>query len=648
MKNNQYKSFLIPITLLSIIPIFLLSSFFIYINISTLTSYIQEDISQLKQQYLKSKKEFALNEVEKTDKLIKTNKLKVEEKLKALLKERVLLAHTIANKIYNQNKNTLSKDKIKEKIIDHLKVITHKNGKVFYFISDYKKNIILSHPIPKFINKDMTNFKDKRGKRLVKLRNQAISNDGFGFYKVYFNKPNDLSKEYPKLNAAVLFKPLNMVIGMGEYLDEIENEVKKDILNTFRSQNKYMKKDEHIFIIRINNLKGGNDFATLLLNPLDKDKEGNKISENFTDAKGFKYAKEMLNQLKEDGQANMTYHIKENGQIKKKYAYFKLQEDWNWVIGSGFNFENLNNSINNKKELLQKEQEEYIYKVIFWSVILFLVVLVISLYVSFLINKTIKRYIVQKDEDNKKILKQERIISEQSKLASMGEMIGNISHQWRQPLSIISSSATGMSLQNKLNALSENELEKTCNTINENAQYLSKTIDDFTSFIKNDKTLVSFNLQENINSFLCLVEPSIKKHKITVITNINEELKIISYPNELVQCYMNIFNNAKDAFKGSSFNEKYVFIEVIEDKNNILISFKDNAGGIPKDILPRIFEPYFTTKHQYHGTGLGLSMTYNLVTEGLKGDIKVENLDFTYENKKYKGAQFTLILPKLI
>ena len=254
-------------------------------------------------------------------------------------------------------------------------------------------------------------------------------------------------------------------------------------------------------------------------------------------------------------------------------------------------------------------------------------------------------YLLGISEDITEKKEQEKIILEQSKNAAMGEMIGNIAHQWRQPLSIISTGATGMLMQKQMASLSDEQFEKTCNIINDNTQYLSKTIDDFRNFIKNERKFVKFNLKENIEKFLNLVEPSFKRHHIKLILKLDTDVTLEGYPNELLQCFMNIFNNAKDALKNSAHSQKYIFIDTYKEDNNVIIKFKDNAGGIPKDILSRIFEPYFTTKHQSQGTGLGLSMTYNLVTDGMNGTIKVHNETFNYENEFYTGTEFTIILP---
>jgi PAS domain S-box-containing protein len=241
--------------------------------------------------------------------------------------------------------------------------------------------------------------------------------------------------------------------------------------------------------------------------------------------------------------------------------------------------------------------------------------------------------------------KQEKLISEQSKLVAMGEMIGNIAHQWRQPLSVISTSATGMQMKQEMNILDENSIQKSCSIINQNAQYLSKTIDDFKNFVKGNERKVEFNLYENFQSLLHLLEGTIKKYNIQIIENIDKDLFIKNLDNQLIQCYINIINNSRDAFNENNIEQRYIFINISKNNNNVIIDIQDTAGGIPKQYLNKIFEPYFTTKHESQGTGIGLNMTFKLITEGMKGNIYVCNSDYTYKNKHYYGAKFTIVLP---
>ena len=242
-------------------------------------------------------------------------------------------------------------------------------------------------------------------------------------------------------------------------------------------------------------------------------------------------------------------------------------------------------------------------------------------------------------------LKMEQDMMRSEKMAALGEMIANIAHQWRQPLSVISTGVTGMKMQKEYGILNDEEFDKTCQAINDNAQYLSKTIDHFSDFIKGERNKVEFDLRDNINNFLTLVQGSIKIHNINIVLDLEENIKINNYPNELLQCLFNIFNNAKDALVEKKIEDKYIFISSKIKKNHIIIKIKDNAHGIANSALPHIFEPYFTTKDKSKGTGLGLNITYNLVTKGMDGSIEAYNVSFIYNKNEYTGAEFRIELP---
>ena len=123
-----------------------------------------------------------------------------------------------------------------------------------------------------------------------------------------------------------------------------------------------------------------------------------------------------------------------------------------------------------------------------------------------------------------------------------------------------------------------------------------------------------------------------------------DDIKLEGYPAELIQCTLNIYNNAKDAIKENVHENRMIFITTSDNDGKIIIKIKDNAGGIPEDILPKIFEPYFTTKHQSQGTGLGLHMTYNLIVDGMRGNVEAHNVNYTYDEIEYKGAEFIITL----
>lgn len=246
--------------------------------------------------------------------------------------------------------------------------------------------------------------------------------------------------------------------------------------------------------------------------------------------------------------------------------------------------------------------------------------------------------------DNQNRLKEhEQLLIQQSKLASMGEMIANIAHQWRQPLSIISTSATGIKIQKEMGILDNPSEIKSLDCINENAQYLSNTIEDFRDFFKKSKTKNFVNLDNLLEKTLKLILSRLKNKEITIVKN-NLNIEFETYEREMIQVFMNIINNSIDALENKNY-DKFIFFESQKFEDKIIIKIKDNAGGIEENILDRIFEPYFTTKESKQGTGIGLYMCNEIIVKHLDGKILVSNESFEYKNQKYIGSLFVIELP---
>ncbi|WP_419765360.1 MAG: ATP-binding protein [Arcobacter sp.] len=246
--------------------------------------------------------------------------------------------------------------------------------------------------------------------------------------------------------------------------------------------------------------------------------------------------------------------------------------------------------------------------------------------------------------DITELKQKDEMLFHQSKMASMGEMIENIAHQWRQPLSTITTAASGVKLDYEYNTSSKENFYKLLNSIINNAQHLSNTIDDFRNFFKKDKKKEFFTLSKLLDKTMLLVESSFKNHDINVIKEIDETIEIENYKNELTQALINILNNAKDALNLKREENKYIEVSIFRKDDKAVIMIKDNAGGIDKDIINRIFEPYFTTKHQSQGTGIGLYMTHQIIVDHMKGNIEVENTVLKADDKTYKGCCFKITL----
>ena len=242
--------------------------------------------------------------------------------------------------------------------------------------------------------------------------------------------------------------------------------------------------------------------------------------------------------------------------------------------------------------------------------------------------------------------KNEQILMSQSKMAAMGEMIGNIAHQWRQPLSAISTAASALQMQKEFDILSDKEFEDLTHSIINNTQYLSTIIEDFRNFYKPNKDKEQFNMKDVMKVNLDLLSASFKSSDIEVIEDFSD-INIFSHKNELIQVVINLLNNARDAIVNQELqNPRYIFVKCYDNDENIIITITDNAKGIKEDLKCKIFEPYFTTKHKHQGTGLGLYMSKKIINESLIGHLVVENVDYTYNEEQYTGARFTISLPK--
>lgn len=233
------------------------------------------------------------------------------------------------------------------------------------------------------------------------------------------------------------------------------------------------------------------------------------------------------------------------------------------------------------------------------------------------------------------------IIYQQSKMAAIGEMTANISHQWRQPLSVISTASSGLLLKKSIDDLDDEFLINTLEQITQSTQYLSDTIEDFRNFYTPSREKTEFKIAHVVKKTLNLVKKRYESENIEVIKNISD-ITIVNFENEFLQVLINLLNNARDQLAKSTEIDKFIFINAYKKDTKIIFEIMDNGGGIKENIIDKIFEPYFTTKDKSIGTGIGLYMSEEIIVKHFEGQIKVENHTFTYEDKEYLGAKFTI------
>ena len=260
------------------------------------------------------------------------------------------------------------------------------------------------------------------------------------------------------------------------------------------------------------------------------------------------------------------------------------------------------------------------------------------------INNNLEIRIKKEVDEN---LKKDRLLSQHQKMVSMGQMIENIAHQWRQPLSLITTNASGIKLKKQINDLDDVFLEKAIDSILNTSKYLSNTIDDFRYFFKPQKEKENFYLEKCCEKTVDLVNPNFFNKDIKIVYKI-EDVMIHGYETELIQVLINILNNAKDALEFSPNEEKLIFIDIFKKDDKAIIEINDNAGGIDENIIDKVFEPYFTTKHQSQGTGIGLYMCKEILNKHMNGTITISNVIFEYENQPYKGTLAKIVLSDIV
>ena len=604
---------LIKIVPLSAVLIF--SVIITYIIINNNISKYNTTIKQLKTNLIKEKKELIKNQTNEIVKQINYEKDIALDKLKIRLKKRINNAYNISLNIYIENKS-INKSNIIKKIKDAIRPIRYDNNRGYFFIYDMKGTNILLPPAPKYEGKNMISLQDKKGFYMIKKSIQIAKNKNEGYIKWYWYKPNDNITTYEKIGYIKYLKELDIFIGIGEYFEDFKKEIQDELLQKILLSKTYNK--NYLFI---------------------EDYKGNFLSnaEDEINNKDFFIA---MKDIKNG--SFIEYKINNN---ILKLSYIKNIDDWQWYLGTGIYINEIDKLIQNNKNEFELRLKDTVISILISSILLTLLFLTILL---IFLNKIENQFLRYKNQILKEInvnKEKDKLLFEQSKMASMGEMIGNIAHQWRQPLSVILTLSSNIQMKLMMDDINKDEIDKSCKIINDNTNYLSKTIDDFRNFIMGDREKADFYIKNTLNSLVNIIDSTLKSNNVNLILDLNEDIKINGFENELLQCLMNICNNAKDALIEKNIENKLIIIDVNKINNKLVINIKDNGSGIPTNIIENIFEPYFTTKDKSKGTGLGLYMTYELVSKGMSGSVIADNIEFEYNNSKYKGAIFIIELP---
>jgi len=623
--------------------LFVLSLSFIItqVTLEDRKSIFKQELIQLEKDFLLTNKQRIKEEVEEVYNFILNEKQNSEKLLQEAIKNRVYEAHQVATNIYENEMNqeeghNHSQGHILNSIKYALGGIIYNKGRGYIFIDDVHGTKLLQPLNKEFEGKNLLEFEDAKGYKFVHKIVDTIKNKTETYDSYYWYKAGDKENAYKKMSFYKYFAPLNIAIGTGEYIDDFENELKEKVLK--RINKIRYGENGYIFIY---------DLEGTCLSHYKQNLVGqNRI--NYQDKEGRFLVKEIVEYGENNTEGYMSYEssIKpfSNIETNSKISYIKSFKDWGWSIGTGFYTDTLLGEIEDKKHNLEQSNNESLQKVIYISLFITFIFILISFYISKVIKNSFEEYRVNLNEEIKKTVEKDQQLIQQSKMAIMGEMIGNIAHQWKQPLSLISMSNGLIQLnQENKDIGSKEEVEKATDNIDNAVNHLSTTIDDFRDFFKPNKEKEFFRIQETLTKTCNLISSQFKNNNIEVIKEVND-ISVYGFQNELLQVIINIFKNAKDELVKSDIDKRFIFINVQKDESKVIIKIKDNAGGIPENIIDKVFDSYFTTKNDKEGTGIGLYMSKQIITN-MSGTITTQNVDFEFEDIKYKGAEFKITLP---
>ena len=466
----------------------------------------------------------------------------------------------------------------------------------------------------------------------------------------YLNKKKTLKKD-----ITTVFDILNYNINKSNLNDE---QLKADAIKLLNNITFEEKKSNYFFVYEVKNMQGGDDFAKLVVNPNRPDLVGQLISTKYEDTDGKRFREDFLKDIRETGESYTQYAYKKPASNESKYklSYFKYYEKWNWIISAGIYTDDIEDEIEIKRKDLQKKVKNQVAQ----NIILFLMFLSIAILISIAISQRID--LILKSYENKvrtnakeleelnqsleekvkeeieKNREKEQLLVQKSKFIALGEMISNIAHQWRQPLSELSSILMFIKFKYSINALDSETMQRKSQEADRVLEYMSHTIDDFRNFFMPKKEKEEFNLLKEVQLVMNIISSTLDNYNIKVEMNIDENIKIITYLNEYKQVVLNILSNAKDILIDKNLKNPLIKITVSEDKNYVILNIEDNGGGVLVEPKGKIFEPYFTTKEDSNGTGIGLYMSKIIVEKNMKGKLRVKNIN--------DGAQFSIYIPK--
>ena len=667
MENKKYT---LQIIMLPVVLVVVSVAVITAVHINVLNRHTAFEIATYEESYISEHKSTTRNTVEYVIDSINYSNSTISSRLDEFIKTKVENAVRAAESMYSVNAGKIPDEDIKQSIQQYLSEAEFANEDGYFFAVNLNTDRIIVHENPKLIGYDMGKHRDAKGLNVLALQKQLLSKSKGAFHDMYFTRPTG-EGEFNKRVYVSRFEPYNWLIGTGEYYDYIAEISKKEAIKAFN--NLTFDEDTSLFIIEIRKpTESGEKMAEMLFNSDNKSLTGKefKLSGNGSFPNG--YDKLYKKAASAEGGAFVEHAAAAAPDNSKKLTYTYFHDDWNWLIGGSFYFDRLNEYIKSKRSELLLLRQDNIRNSITLAFALSVISGLIALFTAKRINETITSFnnkITRMnaelnrrvEEEVQKNRKQEQIIFEQKKLADMGQLLSAISHQWRQPLNVL-----GLYGQEAASLFEEHDIEpefrKEFSEVHrEMVGFLSRTIDDFRKFFRPDKEKETYELKEIIKSLLYIVDIQFKNHDIEIKTLcrckktdhhvkdflgnpecVNGEYKINGYPGELKQALINILYNAKDAVEDSVaegvIDKGIVTMQFNFDDDKVEIRISNNGKPISEDVAENIFQPYFTTKDEGKGTGLGLFIAKASIEKNMNG--------LLYLDRGAEETTFVIILPR--
>ena len=431
-----------------------------------------------------------------------------------------------------------------------------------------------------------------------------------------------IKNDYIQIHKNIIKKEVYKIYNLISYSSKKENFVvsknfseetmKKIALNRINSL-KY-DKEGYIFILDYE--------GNFLLNPSKKLIEKNQI--NLKDKEGLPLIKKII-EIAQKGEDYLSYTSLPGTYYSQteKISFIKSFEPWKWIIGYGFYPNNVQPYIEERLSMLKNTHKKFVEKIL---LINFTLTILLSLAIIFFSNniKSIffkyKNIIKKKEMKNRK---KDEIIYHQSKMATIGELLNIISHQWRQPLNQINSLTLDTFIEQRNGTLNYDNLTKNINEIENITEYLSRTIDDFSNFFIMEKNKTPFLVNESIQGCIELLSPSLKD--VNIDRNYQSQKNILGFNTLFQQVILTIITNSLDAFNINNIDQRFILISTYDKENFTYIKICDNAGGIEDIHLDKIFNLYYSTKEKNTPSGLGLYIAKRIIEKNMYGRIYVTN-----------------------